>query len=211
MNKTIMLTIAGLVPCVAADGIEQWLLTHLDDMQPSLVTDEYEELPLPRSSLGAFLVSYLDKKVGAEFVEGPNFPLTLALQYRSEKKAWTIHGLWPPETDCKKFDEGNTKVWIEKMDAARRKEMDEKWPSNDGPGTNAAFWEHEYTKHGTCMWTDTEETKNCNAYFREALLRYNAHKDTCDKEGCVQSSDCKIKFERDDSTYKPIQVECRRR
>jgi len=81
----------------------------------------------------------------------------LALQWppafgRLDKSHFTIHGLWPSRSgdDCATYpcdcsDEPFNASLLQPIMAS----MKENWPSLKG-SEDASFWEHEFTKHGTC-------------------------------------------------------------
>jgi len=85
----------------------------------------------------------------------------------------TLHGLWPQWSQgCKgeKFDEA--------LLAPIRAEMEAKWPScpphkPESPSQDHWFWEHEWSKHGTCTGLDQL------SYFRKALALADQHKTEC--------------------------------
>ena len=65
-----------------------------------------------------------------------NFPLVY----------FTIHGLWPDQEFC-----SNTKFNINNIYENDLKQMKKVWVSMVEPYDNKIFWEHEYTKHGSCF------------------------------------------------------------
>ena len=79
---------------------------------------------------------------------------------------WSIHGLWPQydistyPTFCKKvvFDENKLKPIID--------DLNKYWTSNCEK--NDKFWEHEWKKHGSCVFTDIDELE----YFKTTIKLY---------------------------------------
>jgi len=84
-----------------------------------------------------------------------------------EEKGWSIHGLWPQyslkqyPTFCKKvtFD-------VKKLDNIID-ELNTKWYSNKEK--NEKFWQHEWEKHGSCMFIEINEFD----YFNKTLELFN--------------------------------------
>lgn len=76
----------------------------------------------------------------------------------------TIHGLWPLArhlVNCRAdFDADRL--------AAMEAELNAKWPSFF-KRSNRSFWQHEYQKHGSCLYATPEE------YFETALRLQRAH------------------------------------
>lgn len=76
----------------------------------------------------------------------------------------TLHGLWP---------QGGMSCGGEKFDASKlapiRDEMDAYWYSykDKSAKANEVFWDHEWTKHGTCYARDNKTTQL--AYFQKSL------------------------------------------
>lgn len=83
-----------------------------------------------------------------------------------EPCGWSIHGLWPQYSKnsypkyCKKvtFSYETLTPIIDRLNAV--------WYSNEEP--NQDFWQHEWEKHGSCMFTDMNELQ----YFQKALELY---------------------------------------
>jgi hypothetical protein len=86
----------------------------------------------------------------------------------------TIHGLWPdPESSCtsctsEKFDEA-------KLSSSTLSGMNKYWPTCQS-GTNHDFWDHEWSKHGTCSGMTQDK------YFSEALSLYSSYNSKCTKD-----------------------------
>lgn len=84
----------------------------------------------------------------------------------------SIHGLWPdPEETCtnctsEKFDES-------KLTSATLSDMNKYWPTCQSSNTNADFWSHEWSKHGTCTGMTQE------AYFSQGISLYLKYKSSC--------------------------------
>ncbi|XP_052058384.1 ribonuclease Oy-like [Mytilus californianus] len=81
---------------------------------------------------------------------------------------WSIHGLWPTKfgtegpTDCRQvpFDANIIKNMTS--------ELSKFWANMYADTSDTSFWEHEWTKHGTCAM-DLPATANEYMYFRKAL------------------------------------------
>lgn len=96
------------------------------------------------------------------------------------KDYYTIHGLWPdPESSCtfcseEEFDE-------KKISANTLELMKIYWP-NCMNVNNEKFWEHEWSKHGTCTGMTQEE------YFNKGIELFVENKNLCpngSKEACM--------------------------
>ena len=90
----------------------------------------------------------------------------LSLKRVNKDTLWTIHGLWPQYSDnsypqfCK-----NIPFDIDKLQPIIL-DLNKFWYSGMEP--NEAFWKHEWEKHGTCMFNDSDEFD----YFKTALSLY---------------------------------------
>lgn len=81
---------------------------------------------------------------------------------------WSIHGLWPTKygtegpTECRNvpFNANNIKNITG--------ELTKFWANMYADTSDTSFWEHEWTKHGTCAM-DLPSTANEYLYFRKAL------------------------------------------
>jgi ribonuclease T2 len=87
----------------------------------------------------------------------------LAMQRCKGSSTWTLHGLWPEwAQDCKGTP------FSEKALEPIRPEMESLYRSCPEFGkTNLDFWDHEWSKHGTCYaqrWNQTQVE-----YFVKAL------------------------------------------
>ena len=106
---------------------------------------------------------------------------------------WSIHGLWPQyelnkyPTYCEslKFD-------IKNLESIEQ-ELEKKWYSDKEK--NSKFWEHEYLKHGSCMFEKLTELE----YFEKALELYNyvIKNNLVDKYYDTQTKKCLIPFTLD--------------
>ena len=88
---------------------------------------------------------------------------------------WTIHGMWPSElhemgpSSCT-----NTKFDPSALDSIRE-ELETKWMDVHAGSNPESFWNHEWSKHGTCS-LNLESTNTEKKYFQKALElhdRYN--------------------------------------
>ncbi|KAK6181175.1 hypothetical protein SNE40_009093 [Patella caerulea] len=106
------------------------------------------------------------------------WPTVICFKYRSEGHkchisrnvtGWTIHGLWPSAGSSKgpifcnnssKFNESA----VEKL----LPDLDVYWPNLHSDTVRDGFWEHEWSKHGTCA-VSVKETGNEYLYFKKGL------------------------------------------
>ncbi|KAJ5614802.1 Ribonuclease T2, partial [Penicillium herquei] len=73
--------------------------------------------------------------------------------------SWTIHGLWPDNCDGTYQSSCDSSRAYTNISAILKEQnrddllsyMDTYWVNNDG--SNEEFWEHEWSKHGTCINT----------------------------------------------------------
>jgi hypothetical protein len=82
----------------------------------------------------------------------------------------TIHGLWPNYKDgtWPQFCDSDRKFDVDKVSDLRH-ELQEQWPSvtdDDEWDSDETFWEHEWSKHGTCS-RDVLPTEH--SYFKHVL------------------------------------------
>ena len=82
---------------------------------------------------------------------------------KEDDKTYSIHGLWPQyspnkyPTYCK-----NVSFSVDKLQPIIN-DLNKYWYSTQEK--NADFWEHEYKKHGSCVFTDITELE----YFEKSL------------------------------------------
>jgi hypothetical protein len=80
---------------------------------------------------------------------------------------WTLHGLWPQKMEC-----GGPRFNVTALDHIRD-DLNKYWGSCKGPSANPSFWEHEWTKHGTCTGLSLE------GYFESTLALLFEHRGVC--------------------------------
>lgn len=87
---------------------------------------------------------------------------------------WTLHGLWPSRSGstastypCQCDERGFDKSAI----ASIQDQVTKYWPSFKG---DDGFWEHEWTKHGTCA-SDVSELKDELGFFKKTLDLRESH------------------------------------
>jgi len=95
----------------------------------------------------------------------------------SHVDSWTIHGLWPSSLrqkegpcNCDSSRPFKESELNEIMDQVKRQ-----WPNVIPTTSSASFWEHEWSKHGTCAIDASVENGELK-YFKEALalnLKYS--------------------------------------
>jgi len=87
-----------------------------------------------------------------------------------DKKGWSIHGLWP------QYSSNSYPSFCRKVDFDYQKlspilgDLHKHWYSTEEPTTE--FWEHEWKKHGSCMFTPMNELQ----YFTKALELFDSIK-----------------------------------
>jgi ribonuclease I len=98
----------------------------------------------------------------------------LALQELCIDNQYTLHGLWAdPSASCtsctkEQFSENN-------LSEATLKDMNMYWMSCMNGSNNDHFWQHEWSRHGTCSGMSQEE------FFSTAISLYKEHIDLCPK------------------------------
>eukprot|EP00943_MAST-04B_sp_MAST-4B-sp1_P003213 g3213.t1 len=95
---------------------------------------------------------------------------------------WTLHGLWPQWGEScsrEKFD------YNEISDLAEQ--LNQFWPSCNGSSKD--FWEHEWSKHGTCSGMSQHD------YFSKALSLVQQYRDQC--SNLNSGENCDICFPKD--------------
>lgn len=93
---------------------------------------------------------------------------TLALQRCPGSHAWTVHGLWPRGVQhC----EGSPPFDVSALSALPQ--LSTQWPSCSRQVTAAAFWQHEWQKHGTCFGSSLAH------YFELTLRLLGQHSHAC--------------------------------
>jgi hypothetical protein len=115
-------------------------------------------------SLICFLVCLIAIAYAVPLQELATKQYVLAMQRCKGSSTWTLHGLWPQYgVNCK-----NQAEFDEKSIAPFRDEMETYYLSCPEFGkTNLGFWDHEWSKHGTCYaqrWNQTQAQ-----YFLKAL------------------------------------------
>jgi ribonuclease I len=90
----------------------------------------------------------------------------LSLKRVNKNTSWSIHGLWPQysQTSYPQFCK-NIPFDIEKIKPILL-DLNKFWYSGIEP--NNVFWKHEWEKHGTCMFNDSDEFD----YFKTVLSLY---------------------------------------
>lgn len=90
----------------------------------------------------------------------PAFGTDIGLQ----KNYWTIHGLWPSRIDSAEFYPCTCTNEVFDISSIHQvmEGMEKFWPSLNS-NNNAAFWAHEWEKHGTC----------CSPYLTSQVAYFN--------------------------------------
>ena len=101
----------------------------------------------------------------------------------NENYNFTIHGLWPQnnKTSYPEYCRNvtfSTNV-IEKLIPI----MNQYWPSDEN---NTEFWEHEWEKHGSCMFNNADEyhyfNRTLGLYFEADYYKYIQHNCTLNEQ-----------------------------
>ena len=89
----------------------------------------------------------------------------------NENNEWKIHGLWP-QTDKNNYPQfcKNVEFDLNKLKPLIT-DLNKYWCSDRE--TNEKFWEHEWKKHGSCMFQPFTEFN----YFKKTLELYHSIKD----------------------------------
>jgi ribonuclease T2 len=107
------------------------------------------------------------------------------MQQCQGSSAWTLHGLWAEwGNDCEgaKFD-------INALSSIMG-DLKSKWPSCPEYGqSNEEFWEHEWTKHGTCSGMGEAQ------FFSKAMSLRDQH-----QSKCGSTNECSVCFSKDLTT-----------
>ncbi len=124
----------------------------------------------------------------------------LALKRENTDHSWSIHGLWPQYNDktypkyCQniKFDPSKIELIVD--------ELNKFWYSTEEK--NEQFWCHEWEKHGTCMFDQSDEFD----YFKKALsLFVEVHQSGCIKDYPLEKDGLQVKipFDNEYNIIKP--------
>jgi ribonuclease T2 len=95
----------------------------------------------------------------------------------SQINSWTIHGLWPSSLHQKEGPSNcdSSRPFKESELHDVMDQLNQQWPNVIPTTSTASFWEHEWSKHGTCAIEASEEHGELK-YFKEALalnLKYS--------------------------------------
>lgn len=121
----------------------------------------------------------------SHFTFAQQWPIAVCAQHKEcvippTMNGWGIHGLWPTADSKSKEPENCNSSWPFNFERVKPLVPDLKrfWP-NLYPDTEAnSFWEHEWSKHGTCA-TSVPATSNELKYFQMGLklhAQYNLTK-----------------------------------
>jgi len=89
--------------------------------------------------------------------------------------SWTIHGLWPTEgtTMQPNFCNNQSKFDINKLKTILS-QLGKLWPNLYSDTQWESFWEHEWTKHGTCASTVSSLSDELH-YFNQTLQLHDKY------------------------------------
>jgi ribonuclease T2 len=132
------------------------------------------ELPIERTKVATRCLA--DQSFGYVLLAiqwAPSFCNSTACGDRN-KNMWTIHGSWPQHTNnswpqycCFEKDFNVTNI------KSLESQLIQKWPSLKASGTHQSFWEHEWTKHGSCAMNSNPLKGQLN-YFNYSLHLYDS-------------------------------------
>jgi len=124
-------------------------------------------------------VEYQTVRIEQKQIEGGSKTYVMSLQKCNANSDWTIHGLWPEwGMNC-----GGAKFDIKQL-APIRNDLNQYWLSCPGHQGNEAFWNHEWTKHGTCTnYTQVQ-------YFAAGLSVYKRFKAECNNK--LRGGECRF-------------------
>jgi ribonuclease T2 len=101
------------------------------------------------------------------------WPPTYAHQHHNQQSFshWTIHGLWPSRIRSATYPCNceNIPFNLNSLPESLQTQMEKFWPTLFPPNTNEDFWQHEWSKHGTCY------TTNQSLYFSITLNLLSSH------------------------------------
>ena len=104
-----------------------------------------------------YLYDFFYKKTEYNTLNNEYYLLSLIKHYNNDNEIkYSIHGLWPQyevnNENTEKYPEfcKDVDFSLEALDLIIN-ELNEYWYS-DTKIDNTSFWEHEYKKHGTCMF-----------------------------------------------------------
>jgi len=98
----------------------------------------------------------------------------------SQVDSWTIHGLWPSSLHQKEGPSNcdSSRPFKESELNDIMDQMKRQWPNVIPSTSSGSFWEHEWSKHGTCA-VEASVEKGELKYFQESLqlnLKYSMDK-----------------------------------
>ena len=100
-----------------------------------------------------------------------------------KNKEWSIHGVWPSKNKSMgpAFCNNSTKFLLEDLKDIRP-ELDVKWIDVFKGKKPGDFWEHEWSKHGTCALNISSMDSQLN-YFKTGLKLFKNLKEILEKVG----------------------------
>ncbi|XP_048733907.1 ribonuclease Oy-like [Ostrea edulis] len=102
---------------------------------------------------------------------------------------WGIHGMWPTKTGTRGPTSCGTQPFDQNAISAILPKLKLLWPNMYSDSSEYSFWEHEWSKHGTCA-SSLNSTSTEYKYFSKALdlyTRFNGQT-LLGKQGIVPSS-----------------------
>merc|ERR1711871_18285 len=107
---------------------------------------------------------------------GTDFDYYLLVQHwpaalgHAATKYFTLHGMWPSRIkDADTYPcQCTNKEFSQSEISDLATDMNQYWSSLKGHGGNVEFWDHEWTKHGTCS-PQIDQGTNVHSYFNTTL------------------------------------------
>ncbi|XP_065223911.1 ribonuclease T2-like [Planococcus citri] len=135
------------------------------------------------------------------------WPISFCRSFKKEKNCthkcvsednWIIHGFWPNKNNrsvelshCSKSPFNDTEI------ESIRYQMEEYWPTKNNCYNNSGFWEHEWSKHGTCA-LQLEPLNTQLKYFQRTLELYKEYNVTEALRECNIHPNDSTLYQKDD-------------
>lgn len=104
-----------------------------------------------------------------------SYCLSTTCKIPGDPRKWTIHGLWPttPTTPYPAYCEPVT--YSASAISSIESQLKTEWPTYNPSGDYHDFWEHEWTKHGSCS-LDNSQVNTQFKYFDKTLQLHSTYK-----------------------------------
>ncbi|KAJ8721277.1 hypothetical protein PYW07_002052 [Mythimna separata] len=112
---------------------------------------------------------------------------------------WSVHGIWPRDVEKKYYPEFCNNSWAFDPEQIKsiEDELEQVWPNIHKETDRYSFWEHEWTKHGTCA-TGLQPFDSQFKYFSKGIewsKKYPYIMDTLNSAGIFPDDTKKFKAE----------------